>query len=135
MTLLKEILSTSATRAFLSILMGFLVGAVFMMVSGQDVAKAWEAGGFAEAFGAAIQTVTDGYGALFRGSVFNARADDLATALRPLTETLRLAGPLIAAGLGISLGFRVGLFNIGGNGQMLFGIIWATWISTRVELP
>mgnify|MGYP002631934739 FL=1 len=135
MTLLKEILSTSATRAFFSILMGFLVGAVFMMVSGQDVAKAWEAGGFAEAFGAAIQTVTDGYGALFRGSVFNARADDLATALRPLTETLRLAGPLIAAGLGISLGFRVGLFNIGGNGQMLFGIIWATWISTRVELP
>ena len=135
MTLLKEILSTSATRAFLSILMGFLVGAVFMMVSGQDVAKAWEAGGFAEAFGAAIQTVADGYGALFRGSVFNARADDLATALRPLTETLRLAGPLIAAGLGISLGFRVGLFNIGGNGQMLFGIIWATWISTRVELP
>ena len=135
MTLLKEILSTSATRAFLSILMGFLVGAVFMMVSGQDVAKAWEAGGFAEAFGAAIQTVADGYGALFRGSVFNARADDLATALRPLTETLRLAGPLIAAGLGISLGFRVGLFNIGGNGQMLFGILWATWISTRVELP
>ena len=135
MTLLKEILSTSATRAFLSILMGFLVGAVFMMVSGQDVAKAWEAGGFAEAFGAAIQTVADGYGALFRGSVFNARADDLATALRPLTETLRLGGPLIAAGLGISLGFRVGLFNIGGNGQMLFGIIWATWISTRVELP
>ena len=45
MTLLKEILSTSATRPFLSILMGFLVGAVFMMVSGQDVAKAWEAGG------------------------------------------------------------------------------------------
>ena len=135
MTLLKEILSTSATRAFLSILMGFLVGAVFMMVSGQDVAKAWEAGGFAEAFGAAIQTVADGYGALFRGSIFNARADDLVTALRPLTETLRLGAPLIAAGLGISLGFRVGLFNIGGNGQMVFGILWATWISTRVELP
>jgi simple sugar transport system permease protein len=33
------------------------------------------------------------------------------------------------------LGFRVGLFNIGGNGQMVFGILWATWISTRVEMP
>jgi simple sugar transport system permease protein len=42
---------------------------------------------------------------------------------------------LVAAGLGISLGFRVGLFNIGGNGQMLFGILWATWVSTRAEMP
>jgi len=48
---------------------------------------------------------------------------------------LRLGAPLIAAGLGISLGFRVGLFNIGGNGQMVFGILWATWVSTRMELP
>ena len=135
MTLAKEILSTTATKAFLSILMGFLVGAIFMMVSGQDGAKAWEAGGFLDALGAALTTVGDGYSALFRGSIYNTRADDLVTALRPLTETLRLAGPLIAAGLGISLGFRVGLFNIGGNGQMLFGILWATWISTRVELP
>ena len=135
MTLLKEILSTSATRAFLSIVMGFLVGAIFMMVSGEEVGEALESGGLGEAFGAALMTVSDGYSALFRGSIFNTRADDLVTALRPLTETLRLGAPLIAAGLGISLGFRVGLFNIGGNGQMVFGILWATWISTRMELP
>ena len=135
MTLLREILSTSATRAFLSIVMGFLVGAIFMMVSGEEVGEALESGGLGEAFGAALMTVSDGYSALFRGSIFNTRADDLVTALRPLTETLRLGAPLIAAGLGISLGFRVGLFNIGGNGQMVFGILWATWISTRMELP
>ncbi|MDP4688412.1 MAG: ABC transporter permease [Pontimonas sp.] len=135
MTLLKEILSTSATRAFLSIVMGFLVGAIFMMISGEEVGEALETGGLGEAFGAALMTVSDGYSALFRGSIFNTRADDLVTALRPLTETLRLGAPLIAAGLGISLGFRVGLFNIGGNGQMVFGILWATWISTRMELP
>jgi general nucleoside transport system permease protein len=135
MTLLKEILSTSATRAFLSIVMGFLVGALFMMVSGEEVSEAWESGGFGPAFSAALMTVADGYSALFRGSIFNTNADDLVTALRPLTETLRLGAPLIAAGLGISLGFRVGLFNIGGNGQMVFGILWATWISTRMELP
>jgi simple sugar transport system permease protein len=135
MSVLKEILSTSATRAFLSILMGFLVGAIFMIVASEDVGEALESGGFGDAFQAALRTVADGYAALFRGSIFNTRADDLATAFRPLTETLRLAGPLIAAGLGISLGFRVGLFNIGGNGQMIFGILWATWISTRVEMP
>ena len=135
MMLLKEILSTSATRAFLSIVMGFLVGAIFMMISGEEVGEALESGGLGEAFGAALMTVSEGYSALFRGSIFNTRADDLVTALRPLTETLRLGAPLIAAGLGISLGFRVGLFNIGGNGQMVFGILWATWISTRMELP
>ena len=135
MTVLKEILSTGATKAFLSILIGFLVGAVFMMISSEQVGEAWQAGGLLGAFQAALMTVADGYGALFRGSIFNTRADDIVTALRPLTETFRLAGPLIAAGLGISLGFRVGLFNIGGNGQMIFGILWATWISTRVEMP
>jgi len=134
MTVLKEILSTGATKAFLSILIGFLVGAVFMMISSEQVGEAWQAGGLLGAFQAALMTVADGYGALFRGSIFNTRADDIVTALRPLTETFRLAGPLIAAGLGISLGFRVGLFNIGGNGQMIFGILWATWISTRVEM-
>jgi simple sugar transport system permease protein len=106
-----------------------------MMVSSEDVGESFESGGLVDAIQAALRTVADGYAALFRGSIFNTRADDLATALRPLTETLRLAGPLIAAGLGISLGFRVGLFNIGGNGQMIFGILWATWISTRMELP
>ena len=135
MTVLKEMLSTSATKAFLSIVMGFAVGAIFMMVSGEEVSEAFESGGFSEALQAALRTVADGYGALFRGSIYNTRADDLATAIRPLTETFRLAAPLIAAGLGISLGFRVGLFNIGGTGQMLFGILWATWISTRVEMP
>jgi len=135
MTLMKEMLSTTSTKAFLSIVMGFLVGAIFMMVSSEEVGEAWQSGGLLEAFQAALMTVADGYGALFRGAIFNTRADDLVTAMRPLTETFRLAGPLIAAGLGISLGFRVGLFNIGGNGQMIFGILWATWVSTRLELP
>jgi simple sugar transport system permease protein len=72
---------------------------------------------------------------LIKGSVFNAGAASFEGSIRPLTETLRLAGPLIAAGLGIGLGFRVGLFNIGGTGQMISGIIWATFVATRMELP
>ena len=43
------------------------------------------------------------------------------TQIRPLTETLKFAGPLIVAGLGVGLAFRAGLFNIGGRGQMLLG--------------
>jgi len=67
--------------------------------------------------------------------LFNAEAASFESAIRPLTESLRLAGPLIAAGLGIALGFRVGLFNIGGTGQMVSGMIWATFVATRMDLP
>jgi len=45
MTVMKEILSTGPTKAFLSILMGFFVGALFMIVSSEDVGEAWQAGG------------------------------------------------------------------------------------------
>jgi simple sugar transport system permease protein len=84
---------------------------------------------------AAVDVVGVGYGALVQGAIFNAGAETFEAGIRPLTETLRLAGPLIAAGLGIALGFRVGLFNIGGTGQMISGIIWATFVATRMELP
>jgi simple sugar transport system permease protein len=76
-----------------------------------------------------------GYGALIQGSIYNPNAATFEGAIRPFTETLRLGGPLIAAGLGIGLGFRVGLFNIGGTGQLVSGLIWATFVATRVELP
>jgi simple sugar transport system permease protein len=76
-----------------------------------------------------------GYGALIQGSIYNPNAATFEGAIRPFTETLRLAGPLIAAGLGIGLGFRVGLFNIGGTGQLVSGLIWATFVATRMELP
>jgi len=100
MSVLKEILSTSATRAFLSILMGFLVGAIFMVVASEDVGEALESGGFGDALQAALRTVADGYAALFRGSIFNTRADDLATAFRPLTEPCVLLDHLLRQGLG-----------------------------------
>ena len=53
------------------------------------------------------------------GSIYNFGRPDFADGIKPLTETLTFATPLIAAGLGVALGFRVGLFNIGGRGQML----------------
>jgi simple sugar transport system permease protein len=39
------------------------------------------------------------------------------------------------AGLGLALGFRVGLFNIGGTGQIVMGLVASTWVSTRMDLP
>jgi len=133
----KEILSGGLTRTVLSVLLGLLVGALFMIGSNKEFIEAL---GYlfsrpSDALGAAAQVVSEGYGALFRGAIYNADADTFEKAIRPLTETLRLGAPLIAAGLGIGLTFRVGLFNIGGTGQLIFGMIFATFVATRLELP
>jgi len=41
--------------------------------------------------------------------------------LNAVSETLTAATPLVLAGLGLALGFRAGLFNIGAEGQLLLG--------------
>ncbi len=134
---LKEILSGGFTRTLLAVVLGFLVGALFMIGSNKEFLASL--GYFlsrpGDAFAAAWNVVSAGYGALLKGAIYNTDADTFEKAIRPLTETLRLGAPLIAAGLGIALAFRVGLFNIGGTGQLIFGMIFSTWIATRVELP
>ena len=41
--------------------------------------------------------------------------------INAISETLTASTPLILAGLGIALGFRAGLFNIGAEGQIIIG--------------
>ncbi|GIG28633.1 ABC transporter permease [Cellulomonas marina] len=85
-----------------------------------------------QAVGSAVGSA---YAALFRGAVYNYRADDLATAIRPLTSSLNFATPLIAAGLGVAVAFRAGLFNIGGQGQILAAAAGAGWVGFAADLP
>lgn len=134
---LKEILSGSFTRTVLSIILGFLVGALFMVASNREFIESL---GYlfarpGDALAAAWNVVSEGYGALIRGAIFNAEAETFEKAIRPLTESLRLGAPLILAGLGLGLTFRVGMFNIGGTGQIITGMIFATFVATRLELP
>lgn len=51
---------------------------------------------------------------------------DISTAIRPLTESLVAATPLIFVGLGVAVSFRTGMFNIGGGGQLILGALGAT---------
>jgi general nucleoside transport system permease protein len=133
----KEVLSGSLTRTILSVLLGFAVGAFFMIISNKEFLQSitYFLANPLASVRAAIDVVGLGYGALFHGAIYNPDAATVEASIRPITETLRLSGPLIAAGLGIALGFRVGLFNIGGTGQMISGVIWATFVATRMELP
>ncbi len=51
-------------------------------------------------------------------------------------ETLVKATPLLLVGLGICISFRGDVINIGGEGQMIVGAIFATWVGlTFTALP
>jgi simple sugar transport system permease protein len=45
-----------------------------------------------------------------------------------LTRTLQKTTPLILTGLAVVVPLRVGLFNIGAQGQLIFGAIGAAWV-------
>jgi simple sugar transport system permease protein len=88
------------------------------------------------AIGGAAGGVLAGYGAMLTGAfgdparilaaLESGNIDDIATAVRPLTETLVVATPLILAGLAVAISFRAGMFNIGVDGQLMIGALGAT---------
>jgi general nucleoside transport system permease protein len=45
-----------------------------------------------------------------------------------LTQTLLQTTPLILTGLAVAFAFRCGMFNIGGQGQYLVGLVVANWV-------
>ena len=71
------------------------------------------------ATGVSPQAIGRSFVALFVGSVGSISA---------ISETLTAAAPLTLAGLGIALGFRAGLYNIGAEGQVLLGGIAAVYV-------
>src|SRR5690606_10857445 len=111
----------NATISLLAVVAAVIVGSIMIAATDEDVQAAF--GYFfqrpGDTFAAIGSAVGGAYAALFRGAIYNFNADSFAVSIRPLTETLKFATPLIAAGLGVGLAFRAGLFNIGGQGQML----------------
>lgn len=135
--MIKEMLRSNWVTTILAIVVAMVVGGILMALTDEDV-RAASAYFFArpvDTLGAIWNAVYGGYEALFRGAVFNARVDDFATQIRPLTNTLGFAAPLIAAGLGVALAFRVGLFNIGGRGQILIACAVAALVTFNLDLP
>jgi simple sugar transport system permease protein len=55
--------------------------------------------------------------------------------LSGIWQSLSLATPLIFSGLGLSFGFRTGLFNIGAPGQIVFGALFASAVGVYVPGP
>ncbi|MBY4893847.1 ABC transporter permease [Rhodobacteraceae bacterium N5(2021)] len=78
-----------------AVVAALMIGALVMLATGVDLA-----------------TIGRSYVALVVGSVGSVAA---------LSETLVAAVPLVLAALGLAIGFRTGLFNIGAEGQILMG--------------
>ncbi len=108
--------------------LAFVVGAVLMIVSDTEVRRTFTYF-FArpsDALTASWDKVGSAYAALFRGAVGG---------YGPLTETAAQAAPLICAGLGVGLAFRAGLFNIGAQGQAIWGAMLAAYVGFSWHLP
>lgn len=132
---LQQTMSSPWTVSAGAVLLAIVAGSIMIAFTDEEV-KAASTYFFArpgDTFVALGQAIGGAYAALFRGAVVNFQADDLATAVRPFTETLTYATPLIAAGLGVALAFRAGLFNIGGQGQMLVAAAAAGWVGFGVS--
>ena len=104
-TLSEEVLNRAVVTRFdieqllivpvLAVVVAMVLGAVTMLLTGVN-----------------IPTVGQAFAALFTGSFGS---------LSAMSETLTAAAPVTLAALGVALGFRAGLFNIGAEGQMIFG--------------
>ncbi|MFC9996598.1 ABC transporter permease [Nocardia sp. NPDC127526] len=128
-----------------SLLLAFAIGAVLIIVSDPNVRGTWSYlfARPADALNSSWYAVSTAYQDLFEGSIldfhrlqqFFAGDATLAQVLRPLSETLTYATPLLFTGLAVGLAFRAGLFNIGAQGQFVFGMLGALIVGFAVELP
>ncbi|MDI3330434.1 MAG: ABC transporter permease [Micrococcus sp.] len=134
---LRHMMSGNGMVTVLAIVLSLVISAVLIILTNEDVMEA--AGYFfarpQDTLVAAWEAVAAAYAALFRGAVFNYRAEDVTGMVYPFMESLTLSTPLIIISLGIAISFRSGLFNIGGQGQMIFGAMFATFFGVHLQLP
>jgi simple sugar transport system permease protein len=135
--ILREIFSGSALVTVLAVVLALLIAGVLIAVTDSGVQTAF--GYFfarpGDSFQAIWNAVGGAYSSLFQGSIYNFIRPGFVNGIKPLTETLTFATPLIVAGLGVALAFRVGMFNIGGRGQILIAAAVAGWISWSFPMP
>jgi ABC-type uncharacterized transport system permease subunit len=125
----------------LALFTAFVVGAFIIVLSDFELLGLWVTDPLA-ALGASWSAVSATYGALFRGSIGDPVAiigaivsldwPALRSALVPLSETIVSATPLILTGLSVALAFRVGLFNIGAEGQLYIGALLAVIVGFSI---
>lgn len=90
----------------LSVIFGFLIGALILLFSGYNP--------------------IDAYIALFNGIISKPKY---------ISQVIIKSTPLILTGLSVSVAFKTGLFNIGAEGQYIIGTITAVLVGYLLNLP
>jgi general nucleoside transport system permease protein len=119
----------------LAVFTAFLLGAVVIVLTDFEHLRLIGTDPVA-AIGGSLGGVLRGYPAIIVGAIGDpgrivaavqtGNANDIAAAIRPISETLIVATPFIFAGLGLTVSFRAGLFNLGVGGQFLIGGLGAS---------
>ncbi len=124
----------------LAFVCAMIVGAVLIVIADEPTRAAmgyffaypWDT------FAAGWEAVSSAYLALFQGSVLDFGSftgESNVPILGPISDTLFNAAPLILGGLSVAVAFRAGLFNIGGQGQLIAGAICAGWVGFTWHMP
>ena len=134
MSRLRRILAP-AVIPILAVLTAFIVGSIFIVIT--DFANLQRLGTDPlGAIGGAFDGVIEAYKSLIVGAfgdpsqvaaaLQSGEPRKIAAAIRPITETLVSATPLIFTGLAVAVAFRTSVFNIGVEGQFILGAFGAT---------
>ena len=129
----------------LAIFSGLFVGAILIIATQANVLHAWSLlfSHPGTTVSVTFFTVGDAYRDLFTGSLGDpfvighaiSTGHGLGQAFTPISETLLYASPLCVAGLAVGLGFRTGMFNIGGQGQLIAGAMAASYVGFEIDPP
>ena len=106
MTTLTKIMRKPITSAIVAILFGFFVATIVLASAGYDPVEA--------------------FGALIDGMIGKPKYS---------ANVIIKATPLLFTGVAVAFAFRVGLFNIGAEGQYVFGTVFATIVGILLDLP
>ncbi len=102
----KSIWDNNAIYTFISILFGFLVGAILLTAAGINP-----------------------------GEAYSKLASGVFSKPKFIVWAIIYASPLILTGLSVAFSFRTGVFNIGAEGQFVMGSLAACVIGIKVSLP
>jgi ABC-type uncharacterized transport system permease subunit len=123
-----------AVIPILAVLTAFIVGSIFILITDFDSMSKLGTDPVG-AITSALGNIGNAYYAMVIGALgdpakisaalANPTPRAMAAAVRPITETLVAATPLIFAGLAVAISFRSGVFNIGVEGQFVLGAFGA----------
>lgn len=111
---------TSLSSSLLCIILGLLLGYVFLLVLNAD--KAWSEG--------FLPVIKGGFNKITEPVLIQSNSN-----LKFLAQEIVEATPLIMCGLSVAFAYKTGLFNIGAAGQYVVGIFGALFCAIVLELP